>query len=175
MTRVVTKISSCRVNTTRRRLGISFGSIFLLFSNKRSRGPLSQQPGKIPGPRLLMTTLMTECILGMNDVSTYNYNYKGMDVRNCLTKLFKTTNFDKFLTHLSSLTKSTPTETGGAAMLLFMTGAKFRKINLIAIAPTCTQLQKDSFSVNFVNYIDKLGTKPSYVCPGRHIPLSYTQ
>ena len=26
-----------------------------------------------------MTTLMTECILGMNDVSTYNYNYKGMD------------------------------------------------------------------------------------------------
>ena len=43
--RVVTKISSCRVNTTRRRgikwLGISFGSIFGLFSNKSSRGPLS--------------------------------------------------------------------------------------------------------------------------------------
>ena len=43
--RVVTKISSCRVNTTSRRgikrLGISFGSIFLLFSNKSSRGPLS--------------------------------------------------------------------------------------------------------------------------------------
>ena len=42
--RVVTKISSCRVNTTSRRgikrLGISFGSIFLLFSNKSSRGPL---------------------------------------------------------------------------------------------------------------------------------------
>ena len=61
MSRVVTKISSCRVNTTSRRgikqLGISFGSIFLLFSNKSSRGPLSQQPGKIPGPRLLMTTL----------------------------------------------------------------------------------------------------------------------
>ena len=42
--RVVTKISSCRVNTTRRRgikwLKISFGSIFLLFSNKSSRGPL---------------------------------------------------------------------------------------------------------------------------------------
>ena len=59
--RVVTKISSCRVNTTSRRgikrLGSSFGSIFLLFSNKSSRGPLSQQPGKIPGPRLLMTTL----------------------------------------------------------------------------------------------------------------------
>ena len=58
--RVVTKISSCRVNTTSRqgikRLGISFGSIFLLFSNKSSRGPLSQQPGKIPGPQLLMTT-----------------------------------------------------------------------------------------------------------------------
>ena len=59
--RVVTKISSCRINTTSRRgikrLGISFGSIFLLFSNKSSQGPLSQQPGKIPGPRLLMTTL----------------------------------------------------------------------------------------------------------------------
>ena len=43
--RVVTKISSCRVNTTSRRgikrLGISFGSIFLLFSKKSSRGPLS--------------------------------------------------------------------------------------------------------------------------------------
>ena len=42
--RVVTKISSCRVNTTSRRgikrLGISFGSIFPLFSNKSSRGPL---------------------------------------------------------------------------------------------------------------------------------------
>ena len=43
--RVVTKISSCRANTTSRWgikwLGISFGSIFLLFSNKSSRGPLS--------------------------------------------------------------------------------------------------------------------------------------
>ena len=43
--RVVTKISSCQVNTTTRRgikpLRISFGSIFLLFSNKSSRGPLS--------------------------------------------------------------------------------------------------------------------------------------
>ena len=42
--RVVTKISSCRVNTTSRlgikRLGISFGSVFVLFSNKSSRGPL---------------------------------------------------------------------------------------------------------------------------------------
>ena len=42
---VVTKISSCRVNTTSRRrikrLGISCGSIFLLFSNKSSWGPLS--------------------------------------------------------------------------------------------------------------------------------------
>ena len=59
--RVVTKISSCWVNTTSRRgikrLGISFCSIFLLFSDKSSRGPLSQQPRKIPGPRLLMTTL----------------------------------------------------------------------------------------------------------------------
>ena len=43
--RVVTKISSCRVNTTSRRgikrLGTSFGSIFLLFSDKSSRGSLS--------------------------------------------------------------------------------------------------------------------------------------
>ena len=60
--RVVTKISSYRVHTTSRqgikRLGISFGSTFLLFSNKSSRGPLCQQPGKIPGPRLLMTNLL---------------------------------------------------------------------------------------------------------------------
>ena len=43
--RVVTKISSCRGNTTSRRgikrLGISFRSLFLLFSNKSSWGPLS--------------------------------------------------------------------------------------------------------------------------------------
>ena len=43
--RVVTKISSCRVNTTSRkgikRPGISFGSMFLLFSNKSSQGPPS--------------------------------------------------------------------------------------------------------------------------------------
>ena len=43
--RVVTKISSCRVNTTSRhgikRLGISFDSIFLLFFNKSSQGALS--------------------------------------------------------------------------------------------------------------------------------------
>ena len=59
--RVVTKISSCGVNTTSRQgikqQGISFGSIFLLFSNKSSWGPQSQQPGEIPGPRLLMTAL----------------------------------------------------------------------------------------------------------------------
>ena len=59
--RVVTKISSCRINTTSRQgikqQGISFGSIFLLFSNKSSRGPHSQQPGEIPGPWLLMTAL----------------------------------------------------------------------------------------------------------------------
>ena len=45
VSRVVTKISSFRVNTTSRRrikrLGISCGSIFLLFSNKSSWGPLS--------------------------------------------------------------------------------------------------------------------------------------
>ena len=43
--RVVTKISSCQVNTTSRWgikwLGISFSSIFLLFSNKSRQGPPS--------------------------------------------------------------------------------------------------------------------------------------
>ena len=42
MTMVVTKISSCWVNTTGRQgirqLGISFGCIFLLFSNNSSQG-----------------------------------------------------------------------------------------------------------------------------------------
>ena len=41
----VTKISSCRVNTTSRwgikQLGISLGSIFLLFTYESSRGPRS--------------------------------------------------------------------------------------------------------------------------------------
>ena len=50
--RVVTKISSCWVNTTSRQgikqRGISFGSIFLLFCYKSSWG-------KIPGPQILMT------------------------------------------------------------------------------------------------------------------------
>ena len=42
----VTNISSCRVNTTSRRgikqLGISFGSIFLLFSFESRQGPHSK-------------------------------------------------------------------------------------------------------------------------------------
>ena len=50
----VTKISSCRVNTTSRRaikqLGISFGSLFLLFSNEGSRGnPRQPAPNDSPG------------------------------------------------------------------------------------------------------------------------------
>ena len=59
----VAKISSCRVNTTSRQgmkqLGISFGSDFLLFSFEsiRTRRAMSEQPGKIPGPQLLMTAL----------------------------------------------------------------------------------------------------------------------
>ena len=60
--RVVTKILSCRVNTTRKRgikqLGISFSSIFPLFSNKSSQGPHSYYPGEIPSPWLLMTALI---------------------------------------------------------------------------------------------------------------------
>ena len=42
---VVTRILSCRVNAPSRlgikQLGISFGSIFLLFSNESSQGPHS--------------------------------------------------------------------------------------------------------------------------------------
>ena len=60
--RAVTKISSCQVNTTSRRgikqPGISFGSIFLLFSYESRWGPCSQQLGEIPGRHLLMTTLI---------------------------------------------------------------------------------------------------------------------
>ena len=56
---VATKILSCQVNTTSRwgttQLGISFGSIFVLFSNESSQGPHSYQLGEIPSPRLLMT------------------------------------------------------------------------------------------------------------------------
>ena len=59
--RVVTKIASCWIHTTSRwrikQLGISFGSSFLLFSNKSSRGPHSYQLGEIPSPQLLMTAL----------------------------------------------------------------------------------------------------------------------
>ena len=62
--RVVTKISGCLVNTTSRRgikqLGTSFSSTFLLFSFESSQGRHSQQPGEIPGPRLLMTALLQE-------------------------------------------------------------------------------------------------------------------
>ena len=58
---VVTEISSCQVNTTSRQgmkqLGISFGSIFLLFSSESSQVPGSWEPGEIPGPHLLMRTL----------------------------------------------------------------------------------------------------------------------
>ena len=59
--RVVTKISSCQVNTTSRlgikQLRISFGSIFLLFSNESSWGPHSYKPGEIRGPGFLTLAL----------------------------------------------------------------------------------------------------------------------
>ena len=52
--RVVRKISSCRVNTTSGReikqVGISFGSIFLLFSYERGRGHVLSSRGKSPAP-----------------------------------------------------------------------------------------------------------------------------
>ena len=48
----VTKISHCRINTTSRwgikQLGSSFGSIFLLFSNKSSRGGTLLVAGENP-------------------------------------------------------------------------------------------------------------------------------
>ena len=59
VSRVVTKISSCRANTTSRRgikqLGISFGSIFLPFSYESSRG-------KSPALGCKMTALFV-CVL----------------------------------------------------------------------------------------------------------------
>ena len=116
--RVVTKISSCRVNTTSRRgikrLGISFGSIFLLFSDKSSQGPLSQQPGKIPGPWLLMTTLLLYLILIVSSVwfvtlmivlllqDTFNFFCPSLTTMvinqtTVLYKLYLNTSFDKNL------------------------------------------------------------------------------
>ena len=51
---VVTKISSCRVNTMSRlgikQLGISFSSIFLLYFNESSQGHTRSSQGKSPGP-----------------------------------------------------------------------------------------------------------------------------
>ena len=68
--RTVTKISSCWVNTTSRlgikQLGISFGSIFLIFSYESSRGPHSLQPGEIPGPHLLMIALNPTRVCGLS-------------------------------------------------------------------------------------------------------------
>ena len=59
VSRVVTKVSSCRANTTSRRgikqLGISFGSIFLPFSYESSRG-------KSPALGCKMTALFV-CVL----------------------------------------------------------------------------------------------------------------
>ena len=51
--------------------------------------------------------------------------------------------------YLSSLTRSTPTEVGGAAILLLITGAKFLRISLMALAPVCTWLQCDRVLVSF--------------------------
>ena len=60
----VIEISSCQVNTTSRwgikQLGISFGSIFLLFSCGSSKGPHSWKPKEIPNTRPLMTALLLQ-------------------------------------------------------------------------------------------------------------------
>ena len=54
LSRVVTKISNCWVNTTSRweikQLGISFGSIFLLFSYESNLGHVHSSQGKSPTP-----------------------------------------------------------------------------------------------------------------------------
>ena len=54
LSRVVTKISNCWVNTTSRwkikQLGISFGSIFLLFSYESNLGYVHSSQGKSPTP-----------------------------------------------------------------------------------------------------------------------------
>ena len=59
----VTKILSCRVNTTSRQgikqLRITIDSIFPIFSYQNSRRPCSCQPGEIPSPRLLMTATLS--------------------------------------------------------------------------------------------------------------------
>ena len=54
ISRVVTKISSCLVNTTSRRgikqLGIPFGSILVLFSFEVAGGHVHSSRGKSPAP-----------------------------------------------------------------------------------------------------------------------------
>ena len=59
--RAIKKISSCQVNTTSRwgikKVGISIGSIFLLFSNESSWKSPSWKPGEIPGPHPLVKAL----------------------------------------------------------------------------------------------------------------------
>ena len=57
------KISRCRVNTTRRQpikqLGMSFGSMFLLFPNENSHGAIFIVARENPSPHLLH--VMTAC------------------------------------------------------------------------------------------------------------------
>ena len=68
--RVVTKILSCRVNTTSGREieqpGISFGSVFLSFSNESCQDPGTTfiVAGGNPRPQLL-TTAKLFCVLGV--------------------------------------------------------------------------------------------------------------
>ena len=63
---VITKISSCQVNTTSRwgikQLGISFGSIVLLFSYEQSWGRILSNREKSPAPNSLMTALISDRI-----------------------------------------------------------------------------------------------------------------
>ena len=98
--RVVTKISSCWVNTTSRRgikqLGISFGSIFLLCSFESSSGKHSQQPGEIPGSRLLMTALFSYNMYVRFLTYMINIKFLGVLARLCSFALFN----DYFLNKL---------------------------------------------------------------------------
>ena len=71
--RIVTNISSFRVNTTstyRRRIKqpeVSFSSIFLLFFFESSWGSHPQQTGKISSPRLLMIALCKALLIKQNN------------------------------------------------------------------------------------------------------------
>ena len=106
-TRVVTNISSYRVNTTSRRgikrLGIFLVLFFFYFPIKVAGGHSLSSRGKIPGPRLLMTTLLyrikplMKVCLSLRIVYLHNRKHEEWNCTNCscfprLWKIIKITN-----------------------------------------------------------------------------------